>query len=127
MSKYGLDKFYTRKNLAKKLIDEIDINKYNTIIEPSAGNGSFSNQIEKCIAYDIEPEASGIIKQDFLTLDKDFQSPTLVIGNPPFGRNSSLALAFINKASLFADTIAFILPKSFKKESLYDKISSVVV
>lgn len=122
MSKYGFDKFYTKKNLAKKLIDTLDINKYNTIIEPSAGNGSFSSQIKNCIAFDIEPEASNIIKQDFLTLDKNFQPPILVIGNPPFGRNSSLALAFIKKSSLFADTIAFILPKSFKKESLYNKI-----
>ena len=41
-----------------------------------------------------------------------------VIGNPPFGRQSSLAIKFIKKAAEFSETISFILPKSFKKESL---------
>ena len=39
------------------------------------------------------------------------------IGNPPFGRQASLARKFIKKCSLFCNTIAFILPRSFKKES----------
>jgi hypothetical protein len=41
-----------------------------------------------------------------------------IIGNPPFGRQSSLAIKFIKKSSQFCDSISFILPKSFKKESL---------
>jgi hypothetical protein len=41
-----------------------------------------------------------------------------IIGNPPFGRQSSLAIKFIKKSCEFCDTISFILPKSFKKESL---------
>ena len=35
----------------------------------------------------------------------------LFFGNPPFGRNSSLALKFIKKCCIHGDTIAFILPK----------------
>lgn len=121
MSKYGLDKFYTKKEIVKSLLKEVDLNKFKTIIEPSAGNGSFSDEIN-CIAYDIEPENKNIIKQDFLTLNIKKENPILIIGNPPFGRNGSLALAFIKHSALFADTIAFILPKSFKKESFYYKI-----
>ena len=41
-----------------------------------------------------------------------------VIGNPPFGRQSSLAIKFIKKSCEFCDSVSFILPKSFKKDSL---------
>ena len=122
MSKYGLDKFYTKPEIVKEILDGLDLTAYSTIIEPSAGNGSFSKQIE-CTAYDLEPEDDFIIQQDFLELDlSDAVKPLLVIGNPPFGRNGSLALKFINHAAKFADTIAFILPKSFKKDFFYYKI-----
>jgi len=121
MSKYYLDKFFTKEEVVEKILQEIDITKYKTIIEPSAGSGAFSKKIP-CIAYDIDPEAEGIIKHDFLTVEINEEKPILVIGNPPFGRNNNMALAFINHAAKFADTIAFILPKSFKKDSLYYKI-----
>jgi len=45
----GLDKFYTIPTYSKKCIDKIcelyDIKKWDLIVEPSAGNGSFLNQI----------------------------------------------------------------------------------
>lgn len=41
-----------------QLIPEID--SYDLIIEPSAGSGSFSSQLE-CIAYDIEPANENVI------------------------------------------------------------------
>ena len=41
-----------------------------------------------------------------------------VIGNPPFGRQAGMAKRFIAKSASFADTIAFVLPKSFKKTSM---------
>ena len=68
MSKIINDKYYTPIDLAKYCIDKtyeiIGKENITEIIEPSAGNGSFSNQLN-CIAYDIEPECDGIIKQDF--------------------------------------------------------------
>jgi hypothetical protein len=102
----------------------IDFSSYNTIIEPSAGAGSFSKQIPGCIALDIHPETDAIIKADFLKWkpENKEREKTLVIGNPPFGKQCSLALKFIKHASTFASTIAFILPKSFKKESIQSKI-----
>ena len=42
------DKFYTKSEVANYLISQIDINKYNFILEPSAGSGAFSNLIENC-------------------------------------------------------------------------------
>jgi hypothetical protein len=116
------DKFYTKPEVARRCISLLDLSRYKTIIEPSAGSGSFSHQIKNCLAYDIEPSnGENIIRQDFFLLDENFESPILVIGNPPFGRQASLAIKFIRKAA-FADTIAFILPKSFKKSSLKKKV-----
>ena len=125
-----IDKYYTKSNIVDdciKIIKKyIRISKNDLIIEPSAGNGAFINQI-KILSnnyrfYDLEPENNEIIKQDFLELDfekiKEKYKNIHIIGNPPFGRQSSLAIKFIKKCCSFANTISFILPKSFKKESM---------
>jgi len=119
------DKFYTKKNIVVGCLSLLgNLGRFKTIIEPSAGNGSFSSELPGCLAFDIEPENPTITKQDFLKLSglECLERPILVVGNPPFGRQSSLALQFIKKSCVFADTIAFILPKSFKKQSVIDKI-----
>ena len=116
--KVDLDKFYTPISIAKKCISQINLNEYDTIIEPSAGNGSFSNLLN-CIAYDIEPESEKIIKQDFFTISKIEGKHILFIGNPPFGKRSALAKLFIKHCiELNAETIAFILPNTFNKYSM---------
>ena len=67
-----LDKFYTQKNIALDCINFIDnINLFDCIIEPSAGDGSFSKQIPNCLAYDIQPEGDNIQQADWLLLDKE--------------------------------------------------------
>jgi hypothetical protein len=75
--------------------------------------------------YDLEPENPDIIKQDYLIYDfreiKKRFAKIHVVGNPPFGRQSSLAIKFIRKSCEFCNSISFILPKSFKKESLKNK------
>jgi hypothetical protein len=72
--------------------------------------------------YDIDPENKEIEKQDFLELEyKDLSNKynkIHIIGNPPFGRQSSTAIKFIKKCCLFSKSISFILPKSFKKNSM---------
>jgi len=125
-----IDKYYTNNSAVNYCFDlikkHIDIDCDNDIIiEPSAGNGAFINQIKKVsknnLFIDLEPENSEIIKQDYLDLDIKFKSSYRkihVIGNPPFGRQSSMAINFIKKSAEFCDSISFILPKSFKKESL---------
>lgn len=117
-----LEKFYTKVDTAKFCLSFLNLEDYDKIIEPSAGNGSFSNLLD-CLAFDIEPENDNIIKADFLNLNIEKKGKILVVGNPPFGRQSSLAIKFINHASIFADTIAFILPLSFKKESMMKKLN----
>lgn len=118
------DKFYTKPEIAKELIKEVNLEEYDLIIEPSAGNGSFSMQIPKCKAYDIEPESEEIEKADWLKLDKSqFKGKILVIGNPPFGTNNNLAIEFINESAKIAEEIAFILPRTFRKSSVQDRIN----
>jgi hypothetical protein len=125
------DKYYTKDSIVNLCIEllkkNIKIDKNDLVIEPSAGNGSFISDIKELTNnfkfYDIEPEHLEIEKNDFLTLDfeslcNSSSSKIHVLGNPPFGRQSSLAIKFIKKSAEFADTIAFILPKSFKKDSM---------
>lgn len=45
-----------------------------------------------------------------------------MIGNPPFGKNSSIAVKFFNHAARQAEVIAFILPASFQKVSIQNRL-----
>lgn len=130
LNRDNIDKFYTKKevvNYCYELLKKLKIvDKNDLVIEPSAGNGSFIPFIKKLtnnyLFFDIEPENKEIIKQDFLKYNyKILKDKVHIIGNPPFGRQSSLAIKFINKCCKFADSISFILPKSFKKTSLKSK------
>jgi predicted RNA methylase len=126
-----IDKFYTKIDVVNMCLKEIqthiNINsELDLIIEPSAGNGAFIPIIsllsKNYLLYDIQPEHAEVIKHDYLQLNlKDYKvkyNKIHVIGNPPFGRQSSTAIKFIKKSCEFCDTISFILPKSFKKNSL---------
>jgi hypothetical protein len=127
----GLDKFYTIPSISKKCIDNVSSfyswDSWDLVVEPSAGNGSFLTQIptEKRIGIDILPEHKEIIEQDFLKYNPSFSSSSnvLVIGNPPFGRNSSLAVKFFNYASEWANVIAFIVPRTFRRISIQNKLN----
>lgn len=127
-----LDKFYTNPEVAyqciEDFINEFEVDEDNDVfIEPSAGNGSFSSVLfdnfKNVLAYDISPGDTSIVECDFLELKvthKEVPRYVHVIGNPPFGRQSSIAKKFISKCSKIDNikTISFILPKSFKKESM---------
>ena len=130
LNRNTIDKYYTCYSVVKMCIDMIDkyikIDKNDIIIEPSAGNGSFINSIKSLTDnykfYDLEPEHDDILKQDYLLGNyediKKKYNKIHIIGNPPFGRQSSLAIKFIKKSCEICNTISFILPKSFKKDSL---------
>lgn len=114
--------YYTRREVAEKCISYIkDIESYDIIIEPSAGTGVFLEFLpNKTLSYDIFPKHDKIIKGNYLEHFFDKDKKILVVGNPPFGRQSCLAKKFIKHSCGFASTIAFILPKSFKKISMYN-------
>ena len=124
------DKFYTNSTVVDQCLQHwnsiVNPKEDELIIEPSAGNGSFSSKIMKTHisfhAFDIDPKSKEITKIDFLQLNIDIFPHKKIhfIGNPPFGRQSSLAKKFINHIckSPKSSTISFILPKSFRKESM---------
>ena len=141
------DQFYTSPSVAKKCIQILisvlhDAELHPRVlplssylwVEPSAGQGAFLNSIPETydkIGIDIEPGPgpgadANILKQDFLTWvlppqpPKTNKKPVIIFGNPPFGRQSSLAKAFIAHSCKIASTsvIAFILPRSFVKPSM---------
>ena len=125
-----IDKYYTKDSVVELCLSLIKqyliIGENDLCVEPSAGNGSFISGIKLAFKnykfYDLSPENKEIIKQDYLTGDyndlKSNFSNIHIVGNPPFGRQSSLAIKFIKKSCEFCDSISFILPKSFKKDSL---------
>lgn len=124
-----MDQFYTTKECAKKyynmFIETEDINKYDVVLEPSAGTGSFYRLLPKNTRYgiDVEPKYEGIETMDFFDFIPDSNKIYAVIGNPPFGKVSSIAIKFFNKASEFADIIAFIVPRTFKRVSVQNKLN----
>lgn len=129
-----LDQFYTNPLIAKQCISvvEKEIGKTNRkfYLEPAAGTGSFSSFLPNCVAIDLDPKKKGVKKRDFLLSSKNdlFDSKTkssqiCVIGNPPFGKNSSLAVKFFNHAAKIGETIAFIVPKTFRKKSVHEKLN----
>ena len=127
----GLDKFYTVPVISEKCLKNIgsryDWSEWGLVIEPSAGNGSFLTRIptDKKIGIDISPEHADIIKKDFLTYTPPSDiGKILVVGNPPFGKISSLAIKFFNHASKWADVIAFIIPRTFRRVSVHNKLDT---
>ena len=114
MSKIPFDKYYTPSNLAQKVIDKTQrqFPEITEFLEPSAGAGAFSSLLPGCLAFDILPEAEGITRQDFLSLQLPYKAGRCIIGNPPFGERNALIVQFYKKAVSLGDYIAFILPIS---------------
>lgn len=134
----NLDQFYTKTKIAEKFVKDvlsiIDYTEFDNVIEPSAGAGRILDFMPSgSIGLDLDPQREDIIKIDFF----DYEFPkgkNLVIGNPPFGRNSKLALRFFNRCAENADVIAFLIPRNWnshkKQKHLhkdFDLIRSVVI
>lgn len=123
------DQFYTKPAIAKwclgQLKETIDISVYELLVEPSAGNGAFYNLLpkKKRIGLDIDPKVSEILNINYFDWVPLVGVKTGVIGNPPFGKNSNLAVKFFNKSAEYAEFIAFVLPKTFRKASLINRLN----
>ncbi|WP_409433237.1 SAM-dependent methyltransferase [Litorimonas sp. RW-G-Af-16] len=125
-----LDKFYTRPEIAQSCINflfKLDLFNPSEVIylEPSAGLGAFFDKMTyPKVGLDISTSRNDIMRLDFLNWEpKGFTKPVITIGNPPFGKNSSLAKKFFNHAAEFSNIIAFIVPKTFQKASLQNQLS----
>ena len=129
--KNELDQYYTRPEVAqlcyKIFLDYLNLGKvkYDYIIEPSAGNGSFLNLFKSSgIGIDLDPKSDGILKMNFFEYKPSPVYEYVTLGNPPFGKNSTLAVKFFNRAAEFSNAIGFIVPKTFKKVSIHNKLNA---
>lgn len=126
----ALDQYFTKKGLARELYEITqqrlnDLNvEFDCWLEPAAGDGSFFNLLppDRRLGIDIDKRLDDVIEHDFLTFN-DFDGLVFVaIGNPPFGKNAGLAIRFFNKCARVSNAIAFIVPKTFNKDSVINKL-----
>ena len=118
------DQFYTRETVARFCVDKLlqlcPDTRQRVWVEPSAGKGVFLRMVPPgitSIGLDIDPGTSTIQQQNFLEWTSAY-TDVVLFGNPPFGKQSSLAKSFIQHGVTFAEYIAFILPQSFEKPSM---------
>ncbi len=126
-----LDQYFTKKPLAKELYDQTvsllgDRVIFDCWLEPAAGDGAFFNLLppDNRLGIDIEKQFDEIIEDDFLTIEIEaFHGLRYTaIGNPPFGKNATLAIKFFNRCADMCEAVAFIVPRTFKKSSVINRL-----
>lgn len=124
-----MDQFYTKTHVASYLLEKVkqnvDIDAFDILFEPSAGKGSFFHLFdeEKRIGIDIDPKGDDIEKMNFFDYEPIPEKKYISIGNPPFGKNGKLCIKFFNHCSKFCDCIAFVVPRTFKRVSVQNKLN----
>jgi hypothetical protein len=124
-----LDQFFTRSDVAQRCtamvcgIEQIGEGDW-LWLEPSAGGGAFLDHLPyPRIGLDIHSQRADIMAADFLGWHPGkVKRRIAVVGNPPFGKNASLARRFFDHAAGFADLIAFIVPRTFEKPAFVNQL-----
>jgi len=126
----GKEQYYTPRDLASRLVYTVkslvpDFES-RTVIEPAGGTGAFVEAAKaagakKVTSVDIEPKHSQVKKANFLEAELGSKN-VITISNPPFGRNNSLSIPFFNRAAKNSDVIAFIVPRSWRKWSVINRL-----
>ena len=133
------DQFYTNPKVAKAFVEEVDriygFDNFDYIIEPSMGEGFIYRFLpeDKRIGLDLEKNHPDCLEGDFLewTPEKSgiewnpvfgAKPKILFLGNPPFGRNSKLAIEFFEHAAKYSDVVAFIIPRTWIKYSIHRRL-----
>ncbi len=126
----GKEQYYTPADLAQRLIAEVEALvpdlATRTVIEPAGGTGAFIQAAQQLgvkdfLSFDIEPKHALVKKADFLE-KKLVARDAITISNPPFGRNNSLSIPFFNKAADHSEFICFIVPRSWRKWSVINRL-----
>jgi len=126
----GKEQFYTPFALAHTLVSDVETIlgplQGKTVLEPAGGTGSFveaayAKGVTEVISFDIEPLHEKVVLGSFL--DQELTARNLItISNPPFGRNNSLSIPFFNHAARVSDAICFIVPRSWRKWSVTNRL-----
>lgn len=122
-----LDQYYTSSTLASYFMDKIKsilpYSKYDILLEPSAGTGSFFSLLDsRRIGLDLDPKYPEVQNMNFYEFSPPNGKRILTIGNPPFGKNSSEAVKFFNNAAKFSEAICFVIPRTFRKVSVSNRL-----
>ncbi|MDE2386932.1 MAG: hypothetical protein KGL77_04485 [Actinomycetales bacterium] len=126
----GKEQYYTPDDLALRLTREVisvvGSLEGRTVLEPAGGTGAFIRAAQalgaaSVVSFDIEPKHTDVVRADFLS-QKVRLTDAVAISNPPFGRNNSLSIPFFNKAADHAEFICFIVPRSWRKWSVINRL-----
>ena len=131
----GKEQYYTPAGLAKeltgRLVEIVDASDLafskRVILEPAGGTGAFIDAAhalgaDRVVSFDIEPHHPRVAIGDFLEQDLGPVFGAVTLGNPPFGRNNALSIPFFNKAAPHSDYIAFIVPRSWRKWTVINRL-----
>lgn len=126
----GKEQYYTPSALATTILERsilwIDNPTDRVFLEPAGGTGAFVDAAinlgyTSVVSLDIEPKHKLVAKGNFL--EQTFSlSKSVCVTNPPFGRNNSLSIPFFNHAATYCDLIAFVVPRSWRKWSVINRL-----
>jgi len=126
----GKEQFYTPTSTADSIFTTLnelvpDMTS-RTLLEPAGGTGSIIDAalgrgFTNVLSFDIEPHHDLVQRGNFLE-QTITQHNLVTVSNPPFGRNNSLAIPFFNHAAQVSDYIVFIVPRSWRKWSVQNKL-----
>ena len=126
----GKEQFYTPPQIARDvvaaLLREVPDATSRTWLEPAGGTGAFIDAaeavgVERVVSFDIEPHHPEVELGDFLAQRLDLTG-AVAVSNPPFGRNNALSIPFFNRCAEYCDYIAFIVPRSWRKWSVVNRL-----
>jgi predicted RNA methylase len=102
--------------IVNRLVKELDVPFYDAILRVHG--------VDIDLALVNKARRLGFIQTscvDFLEWQPEMKFD-VIVGNPPYGKNASLAVKFLNKAAEYSDHISFVLPRTFRKPSVLNRI-----
>ena len=126
----GKEQFYTPPEIASRVVRRLMWLVPNALertwLEPAGGTGAFIDAARAAgvldiVSVDIEPLHAQVAQANFLDVDLDVHG-AVTVTNPPFGRNNSLSVPFFNRSARYSDYIAFIVPRSWRKWSVTNRL-----
>jgi predicted RNA methylase len=127
----GLEQCYTPPEVAHRVIDVVEQHvptwRDRGWVEPCGGTGVFlealaDRGVSDVHAVDVRPLHPRVRKGDFLSAVLPAGKGKITATNPPFGRNNALSIPFFNRAAEISDYIAFIVPRSWRKWSVINRL-----
>jgi hypothetical protein len=129
----GKEQYYTPAETSTHCLNtmlKFSPNKGQVWLEPAGGTGSFIEAFtsvgikeKQILSFDIEPKHPLVrLTNNFLQEDISFLADCTTLTNPPFGRANKLAVPFFNKCAQVSNFVGFIVPKSWRKWSVIDRL-----